>query len=75
LPPLPSIGTKNVIYSDTIYESKEQEMKESERKLYFYRKEINKMRDILDGSYNLKMIIGLEDDQANKIRMLKGLEE
>ena len=73
LPPLPS-STKNVIFSDSLYEQKEKELHDSERRVDFYRKEISKMREILDGSYNLKVIISLEDDQANLIRMLKQLE-
>ena len=32
------------------------------------------MRQQLDGSYNIQTIIQLEDDQANKLRILKSLE-
>lgn len=32
------------------------------------------MREQLDGSYNIQTIIALEDDQANKLRMLRDLE-
>ena len=32
------------------------------------------MREQLEGSYNIQTIIALEDDQSNKIRMIKQLE-
>jgi len=54
--------------------SKEEELRDSERKLHFYRKEIKKLSEQLEGSYNIQTIIALEDDQTNKLRMLKQLE-
>lgn len=50
------------------------ELKESERKLQYYKREIGVMKNQLDGSYNIATILALEDDQTNKLRMLKQLE-
>lgn len=73
LPPLPT-SAKGYSEAVSTYDAKERELRETERKLGFYRKEIAKMRSQLDGSYNIQQIIALEDDQANKLRILKDLE-
>ena len=73
LPPLP-MSAKGYSEAVSTYDAKERELRETERKLGFYRKEIAKMRSQLDGSYNIQQIIALEDDQANKLRILKELE-
>ena len=41
----------------------------------FYKKEIDKMRKQLEGSYNIQTIMALEDDQTNKLRMIKEYEK
>ena len=51
--------------------AKEAELKQSQNKIQFYKKEIESMRRQLEGSYNIQKIIALEDEQKNKERILK----
>lgn len=41
---------------------KENELKQSQMKITFYKKEIETMRRQLEGSYNIQKIIALEDE-------------
>ena len=41
---------------------KEAELKQSQLKIQFYKKEIENMRRQLEGSYNIQKIIALEDE-------------
>lgn len=49
---------------------KENELKQSQMKIAFYKKEIETMRRQLEGSYNIQKIIALEDEQKDKERIL-----
>lgn len=55
--------------------AKENELKQSQHKIQFYKREIENMRRQLEGSYNIQKIIALEDEQKNKERILKQLQE
>ena len=55
--------------------AKEAELKQSQNKIQFYKKEIENMRRQLEGSYNIQKIIALEDEQKNKERILRQLQE
>lgn len=52
---------------------KENELKQSQMKIAFYKKEIETMRRQLEGSYNIQKIIALEDEQKDKERILAQL--
>jgi len=55
--------------------AKQKELHQTQRKMQFYKREIDKMRTQLDGSYNIQKIIALENEQAHKLNQLKKLEE
>ena len=55
--------------------AKEIELKSSQHKVQYYKREIENMRRQLEGSYNIQKIIALEDEQKNKERILKQLQE
>jgi len=55
--------------------AKELELKQSQQKIQFYKKEIDNMRRQLEGSYNIAKITALEDEQKNKERILRQLKE
>ena len=61
LPPLP-MSAKGYSEAVSTYDTKERELRDTERKLVFYRKEIARMKQLLEGSYNIQKIISLEDD-------------
>ena len=54
---------------------KEQELKQAQAKTQYYKKEIENMRRQLEGSYNIQKIVALEDEQKNKERILKQLQD
>ena len=41
----------------------------------FYKREIDKMRKQLDGSYNIQKIMSLENEQSEKLQTLKIMEQ
>jgi len=55
--------------------AKEIELKSSQHKVQYYKREIENMRRQLEGSYNIQKIIALEDEQKNKERILKQLQD
>ena len=54
---------------------KEAELKQAQAKTQFYKREIENMRRQLEGSYNIQKIVALEDEQKNKERILKTLQD
>ena len=54
---------------------KETELKQAQAKTAHYKREIENMRRQLEGSYNIQKIVALEDEQKNKERILKRLQE
>mmetsp|Transcript_16176 Transcript_16176/g.21909 ORF Transcript_16176/g.21909 Transcript_16176/m.21909 type:complete len:126 (+) Transcript_16176:289-666(+) len=54
---------------------KEQELKQAQAKTQYYKFEIENMRRQLEGSYNIQKIVALEDEQKNKERILKTLQD
>ena len=54
---------------------KEGELKQAQAKTQFYKREIENMRRQLEGSYNIQKIVGLEDEQKNKERILRQLQD
>ncbi len=63
------------IEKDSFIKQKESELRQSQQKIQFYKKEIDTMRRQLEGSYNIQKIIQLEDEQKDKERILKQLQE
>jgi hypothetical protein len=66
---------KNELDQDDEMMAKEIELKSSQHKVQYYKREIENMRRQLEGSYNIQKIIALEDEQKNKERILKQLQE
>ena len=66
---------KNDLERDDEVMAKEVELKSSQHKVTYYKKEIENIRRQLEGSYNIERIIALEDEQKNKERILKQLQE
>ena len=66
---------KNDLEKDDEIMGKEIELKGSQHKVQYYKREIEVMRKQLEGSYNISKIIALEDEQKNKERILKQLQE
>jgi hypothetical protein len=66
---------KNELDQDDEIMAKEIELKSSQHKVQYYKREIENMRRQLEGSYNIQKIIALEDEQKNKERILKQLQE
>lgn len=50
-------------------------MRESQNKIQYYKKEIEAMRRQLEQTYNVQKITQLEDEQKNKKRILKQLQD
>ena len=69
---MPTYSNQN---KDSNILKKEAELKQSQLKIQFYKKEIENMRRQLEGSYNIQKIIALEDEQKNKERILQQLQE
>lgn len=66
---------KNELDKDEEIMAKEIELKNSQHKVQYYKREIENMRRQLEGSYNIQKIIALEDEQKNKERILKQLQD
>ena len=66
---------KNELDKDEEIMAKEIELKSSQHKVQYYKREIENMRRQLEGSYNIQKIIALEDEQKNKERILKQLQD
>lgn len=60
---------------DPTIQAKERELREVQGKIQFYKKEIDSMRRQLEESYNIQKITQLEDEQKNKQRILKQLQD
>ena len=56
-------------------QGKERELRESQNKIQYYKKEIEAMRRQLEQTYNVQKITQLEDEQKNKKRILKQLQD
>jgi len=54
---------------------KEGELRQAQAKTQYYKWEIENMRRQLEGSYNIQKIVALEDEQKNKERILKALQD
>lgn len=60
--------------TDPRIESKQKELHQTQRQIKFYKREIDRMRAQLDGSYNIQKIMTLENEQSDKLRQLRQLE-
>ena len=56
-------------------QGKERELRESQNKIQYYKKEIEAMRRQLEQTYNVQKITQLEDESKNKKRILKQLQD
>ena len=70
LPPAPNPG----IQPDPLIQQKERELRECQRKIQYYKREIDHMRSQLEGSYNIQKIMALENEEAHKKNLLKQLQ-
>ena len=48
--------------NDPVLAKKERELRDSQRKIQYYKKEIDFMKNQLDGSYNIQKIMALENE-------------
>lgn len=55
-------------------EAKQKELHQTHRQITYYKREIDKMRAQLDGSYNIQKIMQLENEQSHALSRLKQLE-
>ena len=65
------LSTMAQFANDPAIRAKERELKESQAKINFYKKEVDTMRRQLEESYNIQKITQLEDEQKNKKRILQ----
>ena len=56
---------------DPHIKAKEQELKDCDKKINYYKKEIETMRRQLEESYNIQKITQLEDEQEHKKKILE----